>query len=99
MRAVLLALGLLGASAAAHAATQQEAEAALDAADRTEAEAATFGNRWLPAEAALKAAKSAAAVGDWDKAATEANRAHALAARAVEQSQEQETAWRDAVLR
>ncbi|GAC1640943.1 MAG: hypothetical protein NVS4B4_18680 [Bradyrhizobium sp.] len=90
---------LLCASATAQAATQAEAEAALNAANQTEAEAATFGNRWLPAEAALKAAKSALEAGDWDKAASQAKQAQALAARAVEQSHEQETAWKDAVVR
>ena len=99
MRTLVLAAALLCASAAAQAATQQEAEAAFSAAKQTEDEAAKLGNRWLPAEAALKAAKTAIDVEDWDKAATSANLAHALASRAVEQSHEQETAWQDAVVR
>ncbi len=99
MRALILAAALLCVAGAAQAATQQEAEAALQAATQTEAEAGTLGNRWLPAEAALKAAKSVLGAKDWDKAAAEAARAHALAARAIEQSHEQETAWQDAVIR
>ncbi len=90
---------LLATSAAAHAASQAEAEAALASAVQAEATAAQLGNRWLPAEAALKAARTALAAQSWDKSASEASKAHALAQRAIEQSHEQETAWRDAVIR
>ncbi len=66
---------------------------------QAEAQAGALGNRWVPAEAALKAAKAALAAQSWDIAAAEASKAHAMALRAVEQSKEQETAWRDAVVR
>ncbi len=98
MRALAVML-LLAMPAAAHAASQAEAEAALDSAVQAEATAAQLGNRWLPAEAALKAARTALAAQSWDKSASEAAKAHALALRAIEQSHEQETAWRDAVIR
>ncbi len=98
MRALAVML-LLAMPAAAHAASQAEAEAALDSAVQAEAAAAQLGNRWLPAEAALKAARTALAAQSWDKAVSEAAKAHALALRAIEQSHEQETAWRDAVIR
>ncbi len=94
-----LAVMLLLATPAAHAASQAEAEAALASAVQADATAAQLGNRWLPAEAALKAARTALAAQSWDKSASEAARAHALSLRAIEQSHEQETAWRDAVIR
>lgn len=99
MKRWLLAAALIGMTSAAEAATQAEAEAAFAKATQTETEAGKTGNRWLPAEAALKAAKAALDAKDWDKAATQADQAQALAARAIEQSHEQETAWQDAVIR
>jgi len=98
MRALAVML-LLATPAAAHAASHAEAEAALASAVQAEATAAQLGNRWLPAEAALKAARAALAARSWDKSMVEAAKAHALAQRAIEQSHEQETAWRDAVIR
>ena len=92
------AVVLLLAAGAAHAADKATAEAALATATQAENEAGTLGNRWVPAEAALKAAKVALAKGAWDEAAAQAEQAHALATRAIEQSHEQETAWRDAVI-
>ncbi len=99
MRRWLIAAALLGVSGTAQAATQAEAEAAFAKATQTETDAGKTGNRWLPAEAALKAAKAALDAKDWDKAAAQADQAQALAARAIEQSHEQETAWQDAVIR
>lgn len=99
MKRWLLAAALVGITGAAEAATQAEAEAAFAKATQTENEAGKTGNRWLPAVAALKAAKSALDAKDWDKAATQSDQAQALAARAIEQSHEQETAWQDAVIR
>jgi hypothetical protein len=102
MKPWIIAVALLGSMAvasAATAATREEAQAALSAATTTEVEAGKLGNRWLPAEAALKAAKAAFDGGDWDKAKAEADRAHACAARAIEQSQEQAAGWNDAVIR
>jgi hypothetical protein len=96
----ILALGvLLLLSGATHAATQQEAAAALESAEQTEAEAGKLGNRWVPAEAMLKAAQQALEDQDFDKAFAAAAEAQALAERAIAQSKEQETAWHDAVIR
>ena len=83
----------------AYAATRAEAEAALADAQKAEAEAAKYDNRWVPAEAALKAAETAIAHQDWDAAVAGANTARTMGLRAVEQSKEQETAWHDAVIR
>jgi membrane-bound lytic murein transglycosylase B len=98
MRTLLTALALASLSISAHAATQADAEAALSSATQVEATAAP-GNRWLPTEAALEAAKKAIAAKDWDEALAQATKAHALAERSVEQSKEQETAWHAAVIR
>ena len=92
-------LAALLSVAAAHAATQVEAEKALADAKRAEAEAARYNNRWLPAEAALTAAEKAISAQSWDEAVAQANKARAMGLRAVEQSREQETAWHDAVIR
>ena len=97
MRALAILLVVL--PVAAHAANKAAAETALAGAIQAEDDAAKLGNRWVPAEAALKAAKAALALQNWDQAVAEAETARSLAWRAVEQSQEQETAWRDAVIR
>jgi len=81
------------------AADQTDAAASLARAEQEEAEAGKLGNRWVPAEAALKSARAALAKQDWDTALTQATRAQALAERAIEQAQEQKTLWRDAVIR
>jgi hypothetical protein len=99
---VLLAFGILFLSivvcAPARAATRQEAETALTEAKQAEEEAGKLGNRWVPAEAALKVAQKAFDANDWDKAALAAAEARALAERAIQQSKEQETAWHAAVI-
>lgn len=98
MRTAILALVAALWSLPALAATKADAEAALDAAAKLEAQTDP-GNRWLPAEAAMKAAKAAMAKGDWDQATAAAARARELISTSIEQSKEQETAWQDAVLR
>lgn len=99
MRGFAFTACILAFAGAAQAADRASAKAALRAAVRQEDEAGKSGNRWLPAEAALRAARTALAAGQWDEAQAQADRAGELAARAVEQSREQETAWRDAVIR
>jgi len=94
-----LIVALLTIAVPALAADQTSATTALTAADQSEALAGSLGNRWIPAEAALKAARAALAKQDWDTTLTEATRAKALADRAVEQAREQKTLWRDAVIR
>ena len=99
MKVVLVGLLLAGLPVAAHAADKAQAETAVAGAVSAEDAAARLGNRWIPAEASLKTAKAALASGNWDTAVTEATKARLLAERAVEQSNEQKTAWRDAVIR
>jgi hypothetical protein len=99
MRAIALAVLLAALPMAAHAVEKADAETAVAGAIQAEDAAGKLGNRWIPAEAALKAAKAALAAGTWDTAVAEATKARSLAHRAIEQSHEQETAWRDAVIR
>ena len=95
----LLVVALVAFAAPAFAADQTSAAAALAAAAQAEAQAASLGNRWVPTEAALKAAREAVARQDWDTTLAEATQAHAMADRAIEQAREQKTLWRDAVIR
>jgi hypothetical protein len=99
MKRLLILATVLAFSTAAHATTSADAQSALADAEKVETQAAGLGNRWVPAEAALKAARDAIAKQNWDGALAQANTARVLAQRAVEQSQEQETLWRDAVIR
>ena len=98
-RAGLALLLLCSVPPAAHAAGKADADSAIAGAAQAEDAAGKLGNRWIPAEASLKAAKAAFAAGNWDTAVAQATRARLLAERAVEQSNEQKTAWRDAVVR
>lgn len=95
----VLVMALVAFAGPALAADQTTAATALAAAEQAEAQAASVGNRWVPAEAALKSARAAMAKQDWDTSLAEATRARALADRAVEQAREQKTLWRDAVIR
>lgn len=96
---MLVGLLMVLVPVAAHAADKAQAETAIAGAISTENAAARLGNRWIPAEASLKTAKAALAAGNWDTAVAEAIKARLLAERAVEQSNEQKTVWRDAVIR
>jgi hypothetical protein len=95
----ILVLGLVLIAGPALAADQAAATAALAGAEQTEAQAGKLLNRWLPTEAALKAARAAMAKQDWDTALAQATLAHALAERSVEQATEQKTVWQDAVIK
>jgi hypothetical protein len=99
MKWFVVFVALAAPAVPAYAATQAEAEAALADARKAEAEASKYDNRWVPAEAALKAAETAIAQQAWDTAVAAANTARTMGWRAVEQSKEQETAWHDAVIR
>jgi len=99
MRFLLVGLFSIWLPVAAQAADKAQAETAVAGAASAEDAAARLGNRWIPAEASLKTAKAALSSGNWDIAVTEATKARLLADRAVEQSNEQKTAWRDAVIR
>ena len=102
-RSVVLAFGLitaaLAASPARAASTEDDFKAALAAAQAAEKEAGSLKNQWIPTEQALAAAQKAAAAGDFDTAVKQARQAEALAKASIAQAKEQETAWRDGVVR
>ncbi len=99
MRISIALCALLLSAPLARAADKAQAEAALATARQQEDAAGKLGNRWLPAEAALKDASKAIAAGDWGKAIAGADEAKAMATRAMEQAHEQETAWREMVIK
>ncbi len=99
MRLAIAIIALMLSASLARAANKAQADAALAAAHEQEEAAGKLGNRWLPAEAALKDASTAMAAGKWDTAIAEADAAKALATRAIEQAHEQETAWREMVIK
>ena len=99
IRYVLIAASLLCATAAQAASSQADFDTAIAAAQAAEKEAGTLKNQWIPTEQALAAAKKAAAAGDFDTAVSQAKAAEALAKASIAQSKEQETAWKDGVIR
>lgn len=86
-------------SAAAHAATRSDYEAALAAAQAAEQRAQSLQNRWSTTESDLAAARKAASGKDYDQATALAKRARSLAELSIAQAQQQDTAWRNEVVR
>lgn len=99
MRLAIAIIAMMLSPSLARAVDKAQADGALAAAHEQEEAAGKLGNRWLPAETALKDASKAMAAGEWDKAIAEADAAKALATRAIEQAHEQETAWREMVIK
>ena len=99
IRSIVLVAGLAMLSAPALAATQAEAESALAAAQAAEKDAFAAKAAWTSTETALKTAQKALAAANWDEARAAADEALTMAKRSIEQSDEQKTAWRNAVFR
>jgi hypothetical protein len=99
MKKLVLIGAMMCVALPAFAATQAEAEASLAAANAEEALARKAQSAWTPAEQALVDAKKALSAKDWNTAKATADEALALAKRSIEQSEEQKTLWRDAVIR
>jgi hypothetical protein len=97
-RALFVTLGLLVTTAAHAASTQADFDAAYAAAQSAEKEAGALKNQWTTTEQVLAAAKKAAAAGDLDGAVNQAKQAEALAKASIAQANEQETAWKAAVI-
>jgi hypothetical protein len=95
----LAVLSLLAPAAAMAASTEADFKSALAAAEAAEKDAGLLKNQWTTTEQALAAAKKAAAGNDYDTAVKQAQQAEALAKASIAQAKEQETAWRDAVVR
>jgi hypothetical protein len=94
--AIVLAAGCL--ATAAFAASADDFKAAYAKAEAANNEAGALKNQWATTARELKVAKAAAAAGKYDEAIKDAERAEALAKVSIEQSKEQATAWRQAVI-
>lgn len=101
MRSLLLISGLLLAAStpALAAASQADFNAAYTAAEAAEKQAGTLQDQWTTTEADLKAAKQAAAAGNYDKAVAAAKEAEALAKASIAQATSEKTRWKDAEIR
>lgn len=96
MKKLVFATIMLGAGAVpAFAATEADFKTAYAAADAAEKEAGRLRNQWIPTEAALAAAKKAAASGDFDQAVTSAQEAEALAKASIFQATSEKVRWKD----
>jgi hypothetical protein len=102
MRHLIVALAALAffiPAAAKAESTEADFKSALATAEAAEKDAGALKNQWTTTEQALAAAKKAAAGNDFDTAVKQAQQAEALAKASIAQAKEQETAWKDAVVR
>jgi hypothetical protein len=100
MRALLLIAGLLSAGCVpALAASEADFKAAFAAAEAAEKEAGQLRNQWTTTEAALTAAKKAAAAGNFDQAVASAKEAEALAKASIFQATSEKERWKDMEIR
>lgn len=88
-----------GLATAASAASADDFNAVYAKAEAAEQQAGALKNQWTTTEQELKAAKTAAAAGNYDEAVKHAQHAEALANASIAQAKEQATAWRQAVIR
>jgi hypothetical protein len=100
MRAlVLISALLITGSAPAFAAPEADFKEAFAAAEAAEREAGQLRNQWTTTEAALAAAKKAAAAGDFDKAIAASKEAEALAKASIFQATSEKERWKDLEIR
>jgi predicted nucleic acid-binding Zn-ribbon protein len=97
--AVFAALLLTSGATQALAASEADFKAAYEAAKTAENHAAALHNRWTTTEAALAAAKTAAAAGDFAAAIAAAKDAEALAKASIFQATSEKERWKDAEIR
>jgi multidrug resistance efflux pump len=98
----LVALSMLvvaSATSVRAASSEDDYKAAYATAEAANNEAGKLRNQWTTAVDALKAAKAAAAAGDFDKAVAESKKAETLSKAAIFQSNEQKDAWRKMEIR
>jgi len=95
---VLLAFVIL-ASNAVFAAQADDFKTAYAKADAAQQQAVQMKTAWTTTAATLANAKKAADAGKFDEATALAQHAEALANASIAQGKEQETLWRDAVIR
>lgn len=79
--------------------SQADYQAAYTQALAAHKKAASVDNQWTITEDVLDSAQAAAKKGDYEKAATLANKAQALAHQAVQQAKTQGRVWKNAVVR
>jgi hypothetical protein len=92
---IALAMALCSAALApVRAASEDDYKTAYAAADAAEKQAATLRNQWTSTEAALAAARKAAAAGDFDQAIAQAEEAEALAKASIYQATSEKEAWK-----
>jgi hypothetical protein len=93
------AIALSLAASGAFAASADDFNAAYAKAEAAQKQAVQMKTAWTTTVATLADAKKAAEAGKFDEAAALAQRAEALANASIAQAKEQETLWRDAVIR
>ena len=99
MRCLFAIAVLFAGVSQALAASEADFKTAYAAAEAAEKEAGALRNQWLPTEAALAAAKKAAAAGDFDAATAEAKEAEALAKASIFQATSEKERWKDLEIR
>jgi hypothetical protein len=100
MRTLLLISAFLFTGLApAVAASEADFKSAYAAAESAEKQAGQLRNQWTTTEAALAAAKKAAASGDFDQAIASSKEAEALAKASIFQATSEKERWRDMEIR
>jgi hypothetical protein len=95
-------ISIAGAAAlamTAMAAPADDFKAAYAKAEAANKEAAALKTQWTSTVATLKAAQAAAAAGKLDEAIALAKEAEALAEASIAQAREEQSAWKDSVIR
>jgi hypothetical protein len=100
MRAlILISAFILASLAPALAASEADFKSAYAAAESAEKQAGQLRNQWTTTEAALAAAKKAAASGDFDQAIASSKQAEALAKASIFQATSEKERWKDMEIR
>jgi hypothetical protein len=99
MQALLFFALLIAGAVPALAASEDDFKAAYAAAETAEKEAGQLRNQWTTTEAALGAAKKAAASSDFDKAVASSKEAEALAKASIFQATSEKERWKDLEIR
>jgi hypothetical protein len=96
---LLISIFLIAGQAPSLAASEADFKAAFAAAEAAEKEAGQLRNQWTTTEAALTAAKKAAASGDFDQAVASSKEAEALAKASIFQATSEKERWKDMEIR
>jgi hypothetical protein len=91
----VLTVAMIRAVPALAGGSEAEFQTALAAAEAANKEAGALKNQWTTTAQEIAAAKKAASAGEFDKGASLARAAEALARASIAQAKEQATAWRD----